>query len=262
MWILEKLVSEWWGILTISVIALAVWLLLSAVFYKVFFKRFYDIVLSGIAIIVLSPILIILIVVGAIKMKGNPFFTQLRPGRKNKKTGQEKIFRLIKFRTMTSEKDENGNLLPDEKRLTKYGKILRSTSLDELPELFNIFVGHMSIVGPRPQLVRDMIFMNDEQRNRHNKRPGLTGLAQVNGRNNITWEQKFEYDLEYIKKISLFKDIRIILLTVLKVFKRSDIARDGMETDIDFGDWLMGEGKIKKNQYDSKQAEAKELLNA
>ena len=236
MWILEKLVSEWWGILILCIVAVCLLLVLSALLYRQFFKRFYDLLLSGIAIIVLSPILIILIVVGAIKMKGNPFFTQLRPGRKNKKTGQEKIFRLIKFRTMTCEKDENGELLPDEKRLTKYGKLLRSTSLDELPELFNIFIGHMSIVGPRPQLVRDMVFMSDEQRTRHNIKPGLTGLAQVNGRNNITWEEKFEYDLEYIKKISLWKDVKIILLTVLKVFKRSDIARDGMETDIDFGD--------------------------
>jgi lipopolysaccharide/colanic/teichoic acid biosynthesis glycosyltransferase len=201
MGVLEKLVTQWWGILILCVFAVCLLLVLSALLYRQFFKRFYDLVLSGIAIIVLSPILIILIVVGAIKMKGNPFFTQLRPGRKNKKTGKEKIFRLIKFRTMTCEKDENGNLLPDEKRLTKYGKLLRSTSLDELPELFNIFIGHMSIVGPRPQLVRDMVFMSDEQRTRHNIKPGLTGLAQVNGRNNITWEEKFEYDLEYIKKI-------------------------------------------------------------
>lgn len=260
MGVLEKLVSEWWGILILCVFAVCLLLVLSALLYRQFFKRFYDLVLSGIAIIVLSPILIILIVVGAIKMKGNPFFTQLRPGRKNKKTGKEKIFRLIKFRTMTCEKDENGELLPDEKRLTKYGKLLRSTSLDELPELFNIFIGHMSIVGPRPQLVRDMVFMSDEQRTRHNIKPGLTGLAQVNGRNNITWEEKFEYDLEYIKKISLWKDIKIILLTVLKVFKRSDIARDGMETDIDFGDWLIKKGDINQEEFNKKQEDAKILI--
>lgn len=260
MGVLEKLVSERWGILILCVFAVCLLLVLSALLYRQFFKRFYDLVLSGIAIIVLSPILIILIVVGAIKMKGNPFFTQLRPGRKNKKTGKEKIFRLIKFRTMTCEKDENGELLPDEKRLTKYGKILRSTSLDELPELFNIFIGHMSIVGPRPQLVRDMVFMSDEQRTRHNIKPGLTGLAQVNGRNNITWEEKFEYDLEYIKKISLWKDIKIILLTVLKVFKRSDIARDGMETDIDFGDWLIKKGDINQEEFNKKQEDAKILI--
>ena len=146
----EKLISEWWGITIIVVVALVVWVLLSALLYRPFFKRFYDVVLSGLAIIVLSPVLLILIVLGTIKMKGNPFFTQMRPGKINKRTGKEKIFKLIKFRTMTCEKDENGNLLPDEKRLTKYGKILRSTSLDELPELFNIFIGDMSIVGPRP----------------------------------------------------------------------------------------------------------------
>ena len=161
---------------------------------------------------------------------------------------------------MTCEKDENGNLLPDEKRLTKYGRVLRSTSLDELPELFNIFVGHMSIVGPRPQLVRDMVFMSEEQRARHSVRPGLTGLAQVNGRNNITWEQKFLWDLKYIQKISLWKDLAVIFGTVLKVLKRSDVERDGTVSDIDFGDWLLQEGKITQEFYQEKQSEAKELV--
>ncbi len=254
------LTANWWGIVLIVVVALAVWVLLSVLLYRPFFKRFYDIVLSGLAILVLSPILIILVILGAIKMKGNPFFTQLRPGKINKRTGKEKIFKLIKFRTMTCEKDENGNLLPDEKRLTKYGRILRSTSLDELPELFNIFVGHMSIVGPRPQLVRDMVFMSEEQRARHSVRPGLTGLAQVNGRNNITWEQKFLWDLRYIEKISLWKDLAVIFGTVLKVLKRSDIERDGTVSDIDFGDWLLQEGKITQEFYKVKQSEAKEIL--
>ena len=256
----EKLVSEWWGITAIVVVALAVWILLSALLYRPFFKRFYDVVLSGLALIVLSPILLILIVLGAIKMKGNPFFTQLRPGKINKKTGQERIFKLIKFRTMTCEKDENGNLLPDEKRLTKYGRILRGTSLDELPELINIFIGNMSIVGPRPQLVRDMVFMSEGQRRRHNVRPGLTGLAQVSGRNNITWEQKFAFDLTYIEKITLWKDIKIILQTVLKVLKHSDVEREGTVSDIDFGDWLLQNGTIEKNEYDEKQALAKAML--
>ena len=250
----EKLVDSWWGITTIVIVALLVWVLLSALFYRVFFKRFYDILLSGIAIVVLSPILLILMLVGWIKMKGNPFFTQRRPGKK------EKIFKLIKFRTMTNEKDENGNLLPDEVRLNKYGRMLRSTSLDELPELFNIFIGNMSIVGPRPQLVRDMVFMNEEQRKRHRVRPGLTGLAQVSGRNNITWEEKFEYDLKYLEKISLWKDLKIIFATALKVVKRSDVEREGTVSDIDFGDWLLQKGEVAQEEYDEKQAEAKKLL--
>ena len=220
---LTTLTAEWWGILIICVLALAVWLLLSALLYRVFFKRFYDIVLSGLALLVLSPILLILIVLGAIKMKGNPFFTQLRPGKINKKTGKEKIFKLIKFRTMTNAKDENGNLLPDDKRLTRYGKILRSTSLDELPELINIFIGNMSIVGPRPLLVKYLPYYTEEERHRHDVRPGLTGLAQVNGRNAISWEEKFFYDIKYVNNVKLFFDISIIFLTVFKVLKRSDI---------------------------------------
>lgn len=247
-----NLTSEWWGIVIICVVAIALLILISALLYKPFFKRLYDVILSGLAILVLSPILLILIVLGAIKMKGNPFFTQLRPGKINKRTGKEKIFKLVKFRTMTCEKDENGNLLPDEKRLTKYGRILRSTSLDELPELFNIFVGHMSIVGPRPLLVRDMVFMDENIRKRHSVYPGLTGLAQVNGRNNISWEEKFDLDLKYIEKISFFNDIKIIILTTLKVLKRSDIAREGTVSDIDYGDWLLQNGKITQTAFDDK----------
>ena len=215
-----------------------------------------DFTLSLCALIVLSPVLLVLTILGAVKMKGNPFFTQLRPGK------DEKIFKLIKFRSMTCEKDKDGNLLPDEQRLTRYGKILRSTSLDELPELINILKGDMSIVGPRPQLVRDMVFMTDEQRRRHSVRPGLTGLAQVNGRNNVTWEQKFEYDLHYINsKITFVKDMKIILQTAEKVLKRSDTVREGTVSDMDFGDWLMKEGKVDQETYDAKQAEAKDLLN-
>lgn len=228
--------------------------------YARFFKRGIDFLLSLIALLVLSPILLILIIIGAIAMKGNPFFTQMRPGLIGK-DGREKIFKLIKFRTMSNAKDANGNLLPDDVRLNTYGKFLRSTSLDELPELFNILVGDMAIVGPRPQLVRDMTFMTPEQRRRHSVRPGLTGLAQVNGRNNITWEQKFEYDLQYIDNgITFIGDVKIILMTVGKVLKRSDTVREGTESDMDFGDWLMMEGKVDKETYDAKQEEAKELL--
>ena len=229
--------------------------------YAKFFKRAIDIVLSFIALTVLSPVLLILIIVGAIAMKGNPFFTQLRPGKISRKTGKEKIFRLIKFRTMSNAKDKDGNLLPDEKRLNKYGKILRSTSLDELPELINIFIGNMSIIGPRPQLVRDMVFMSEEQRMRHTVRPGLSGLAQVNGRNNITWEEKFEWDAKYIEKITFFGDVKLIFKTVIKVFKRDNTVRDGTASDIDFGDWLIAEGRIDADYYEEKQKEAKELMN-
>ena len=242
---------EWWHILLIAVGSLLLLLILSIVFYRQFFKRFYDIVLSGLALIVLSPLLIILMITGAIAMGGNPFFTQKRPGKKDK-NGKERIFKLIKFRTMSNKKDASGNLLPDDQRLNKYGKFLRSTSLDELPELLNIFIGDMSVIGPRPQLVKDMVFMSEEQRHRHDVRPGLSGLAQVNGRNNITWEQKFEYDLEYISKISLLGDIGLILKTIFKVFKRADTVREGTESDIDFGDWLLKEGKIDQTEYKRK----------
>ena len=228
--------------------------------YAKFFKRMFDFLLSLIALLVLSPVLLILTLIGAIAMRGNPFFTQLRPGKINKKTGKEKIFKLIKFRTMSNAKDKEGNLLPDDKRLNKYGKFLRSTSLDELPELFNILIGDMSIVGPRPQLVRDMVFMTDEQRLRHTVTPGLTGLAQVSGRNNITWEQKFEYDLEYIKKITLWGDIKILFLTVAKVFKREDTVREGTVSDMDFGDWLLQNDLVEESEYNEKQIEAKEIL--
>lgn len=228
--------------------------------YAKFFKRIIDFTLSLIALLILSPILLILAIIGAIAMRGNPFFVQLRPGKVNKKTGKEKIFKLIKFRTMSNAKDKEGNLLSDDVRLNKYGNMLRKTSLDELPELLNILIGDMSIVGPRPQLVRDMVFMTQEQRARHSIRPGLTGLAQVSGRNNITWEEKFDFDLEYMKKITLFGDIKIIFRTVGKVFKGSDVVREGTVSDMDFGDWLLSEGKVDKETYEAKQAEAKDIL--
>lgn len=229
----EKLTTEWWGITLIVVAAVVVWVLLSALLYRRFFKRFYDVLLSGVALVVLSPILIVLTIVGALKMKGNPFFTQQRPG-KIGKDGKEKIFRLIKFRTMTCERDAEGNLLPDEQRLTRYGKILRSTSLDELPELVNVFLGEMSLVGPRPLLVKYLPLYNEEQRHRHDVRPGLTGYAQVHGRNAISWEEKFKLDVEYTRKISLFGDIKILFETVLKVFRREGISSDTSATMEEF----------------------------
>lgn len=228
--------------------------------YAKYFKRVIDFTLSLIALIILSPVLLVLIIVGAVAMKGNPFFLQARPGKKDK-NGKEKIFRLIKLRTMSNAKDKEDNLLPDDQRLGKYGAWLRSTSLDELPELVNIVLGQLAVCGPRPFLVRDVTFMSEEQRRRHDVRPGLTGLAQVNGRNNITWEQKIEYDLEYIDSgITFIGDVKIILQTVGKVLKRSDTVREGTVSDMDFGDWLLQEGKVTKAEYDEKQREAKQLL--
>ena len=228
--------------------------------YAKCFKRLMDFTLSLMALLFLLPILVILAIIGAITMQGNPFFTQQRPGRIDKKTGKEKIFKLIKFRTMSNAKDKDGNLLPDAVRLNKYGQMLRKTSLDELPELLNIIKGDMSIVGPRPQLVRDMVFMSDEQRKRHLVRPGLTGLAQISGRNNITWEEKFDFDLKYMEKITFLGDVKIIFGTVSKVFAADDVVREGTVSDMDFGDWLLQEGKIDQNFYDEKQYEAKEIL--
>ena len=214
--------------------------------YRKYIKRILDFTLSLIALIVLSPILLITAILVKIKLGSPIIFKQQRPGK------NEKIFTLYKFRTMTDKKDEEGNLLPDEQRLTKFGKILRSTSIDELPELINILKGDMSIVGPRPQLIKDMIFMTTEQRKRHTVRPGLTGLAQVNGRNNLTWEEKINYDLKYINKITFFEDCKIILKTIIKVFKREDIETEGMETAEDLCDYLLRTNKISEEEYDKK----------
>lgn len=193
------------------------------------FKRIIDFTLSLIALVVLSPILLILAIIGAIAMKGNPFFVQPRPGKKDK-NGKEKIFKLIKFRTMSNQKDKNGNLLPDDVRLNKYGKFLRSTSLDELPELLNILKGDMAIVGPRPLLVKYLPLYTEQQRRRHDVRPGLTGLAQINGRNATTWEERFEHDVEYIRNVTFAGDMKILLETVKIVFKREGISSGTAET--------------------------------
>lgn len=201
--------------------------------YRYFFKRFFDFFLSLIALFVLLPIFIILTVVGAIAMDGNPFFIQQRPG-KIGKNGKEKIFDLIKFRTMSNKRDKDGNLLPDEQRLNGYGKFLRSTSLDELPELLNILKGDMSIVGPRPLLVRYLDRYSPRQRRRHEVRPGLTGLAQVSGRNAISWEERFELDIKYIENITLIGDIKILFATVKAVLKRDGISSETSATMEEF----------------------------
>ncbi|MBQ2945385.1 MAG: sugar transferase [Clostridia bacterium] len=201
--------------------------------YAKFFKRFFDLLLSVIAFAALSPFFLILTVIGAIVMKGNPFFLQARPGKKDK-NGKEKIFKLIKFRTMSNAKDEHGDLLPDDKRLTKYGSWLRSTSLDELPELLNIIVGHLSICGPRPLLVAYLPRYTEEQRRRHDVRPGLTGYAQAYGRNSITWEEKFEKDVYYVDHLSFLLDVKIIFKTVSVVLKREGISSETSATMEEF----------------------------
>ena len=202
--------------------------------YAKFFKRVIDFTLSFIALVVLSPILLILTIVGAIAMGGNPFFTQLRPGKIDKKTGEERIFRLVKFRTMSNKKDKDGNLLSDDKRLNKYGRILRSTSLDELPELWNILKGDMSIVGPRPLLVKYLPRYNSEQRHRHDVRPGLTGYAQAHGRNAVSWEDKFAMDVWYTKNVTFKVDVKIVWDTVMTVLKRDGINSETSATMEEF----------------------------
>ena len=202
--------------------------------YEHYIKRPIDFILAMVAFIVLLPLFIILAITGMIAMNGNPFYIQKRPGCIDKHTGNEKIFSLIKFRTMSNAKDADGNLLSDEERLNTYGKLLRSTSLDELPELINIIKGDMAIVGPRPLLVRYLSRYSEEQRHRHDVRPGLTGYAQVHGRNGISWEEKFRLDVEYVRKVTFMKDLKIILKTVIKVLKKEGISSDTSDTMEEF----------------------------
>lgn len=224
-------------------------------FYEKYIKRLFDIVCSLLAIIVFGWLYAIIAVLVKMKLGSPVLFTQPRPGK------DEKIFKMYKFRSMTDERDENGALLPDEARLTKYGKWLRSTSLDELPEAFNILNGTMSVIGPRPQLVKDLVFMTPEQRMRHTAKPGLSGLAQVNGRNDISWEDKLSWDLKYIENITFIGDIKIIFATVGKAFiKHEGITEGDMATAEDFGDYLLSRGRVGKEEYDLKQAEAEEKL--
>lgn len=197
----------------------------NASFYETYIKRALDILLSGTALLILWPVLLVTAILVRTKLGSPVIFCQARPGK------NEKIFKLYKFRSMTDARDENGDLLPDEIRLTKFGKLLRSTSLDELPELWNILRGDMSIVGPRPLLVSYLPYYTEEEKHRHDVRPGLTGLAQVNGRNNLTWEQKFAYDLEYVRHVSLANDVKILFMTVVKVFARADIQADTQATE-------------------------------
>ena len=222
--------------------------------YARYIKRILDVLLSGCALVVLTPVLLIVAVLVRTKLGSPIIFCQERPGK------DEKIFKMYKFRSMTDARDENGLLLPDEVRLTRLGRILRSTSLDELPELWNILKGDMSIVGPRPLLVKYLPLYNEEQRLRHTVMPGLTGLAQVSGRNAISWEDKLATDLRYIRRITFLGDVKIVLLTVKKVFCREDISADGMDTAEDLGDYLLRTAQVSEEAYQELQAESKALL--
>ena len=231
--------------------------------YQKFFKRMIDFLLSLIALVILSPLMLVLIIIGAVQMGGNPFFTQPRPGK------NEKIFKLIKFRSMTNKKDENGNLLPDSQRITWFGKFLRKTSLDELPQLFNILKGDMSIIGPRPRLVKDMLFYDEEIYPYYISRPGLTGPTQAFGRNKNTWEDVFAKDIEYVKKITFLLDLKILFCTFFSVFKDTGESHSNTEEEKDsntknqeyyYPDYVLRIGKITKQQYDLGLKIANEII--
>lgn len=230
-------------------------------FYELCIKRLVDVICSLFAIFIFGWLYIVVAILVRVKLGTPVLFKQPRPGKINQETGREKIFYMYKFRSMSDEKDENGNLLPDGMRIGRFGKILRATSLDELPEVFNILKGDMSIIGPRPQLVKDMVFMTEEERMRHIVKPGLSGLAQVNGRNSIKWEDKLALDLKYIEEISFIGDLKIIFHTIVKaLLKQEGITMDGIDTALDYGDYLLKEGKVSCEEYGRKQEEAKELL--
>ena len=222
--------------------------------YRIIGKRLLDIVLSTAGLIFLSPVMIVIYVIVAIRLGGPVIFSQVRPGKNGK------LFRLYKFRTMADLRDQKGNLLPDDMRMTDFGRKLRSTSLDELPELFNILKGDMSLVGPRPFLVTDIVFYTERELFRKSVLPGLTGLAQISGRNNINWEQKFEYDFKYIRNMGLFEDLRILYRTFFKVAEKSDIATDGMETAERYGVWLMKQGRLNVQEHEKGLAKAEMLI--
>ena len=227
--------------------------------YRAFIKRPLDVVFSALALFILSPVLGAIALLVRLRLGSPVLFLQLRPGRKDA-AGRETLFTICKFRSMTDKRDENGKLLCDEARLTRLGRFLRKTSLDELPELWNILKGDMSVIGPRPQLVRDMVFMTQEQRKRHDVRPGLSGLAQINGRNDIQWEDKLEYDLRYVRRMTFVEDFRIFLVTIGKVFKAESVTFEDMATAEDFGDYLRRSGKITDAEYRLRQQEALTIL--
>ena len=228
-------------------------------FYEKYIKRLLDIICALLAILVFCWLYAIIALVVRVKIGSPVLFKQPRPGIADPKTGKERIFNMYKFRTMTNERGADGELLPDAQRLTKTGLWLRKTSLDELPEAFSILKGDMSVIGPRPQLVRDMVFMTDSQRMRHTAKPGLSGLAQIRGRNAITWEEKLEWDLKYIKKVSFIGDLKLVLATAKSFFLNRNM-HENVVIALDYGDALLENGQITKEQYDERQAYAKELL--
>lgn len=230
-------------------------------FYEKYIKRLLDIICALLAIVVFCWLYAIIAIVVRIKMGSPVLFKQPRPGLIDPKTGKERIFDMYKFRSMTDARDSKGNLLPDDQRLPKFGAWLRNSSLDELPEAFNILKGDMSVIGPRPQLVRDMVFMSDEQRMRHTAKPGLSGLAQVNGRNAVSWEEKLDWDLKYIKRITFLGDLKIVFDTVkVALIKHEGITDGENATALDYGDTLLKENKVTKEKYDALQTRARNIL--
>ena len=230
-------------------------------FYEKYIKRIFDIICSVLAITVFWWLYVIIAILVRIKLGSPILFTQYRPGIIDQRTGKEKIFKLYKFRTMIDKRDSNGELLPDNLRMTKFGAWLRSTSLDELPEVISILKGDMSVIGPRPQLVRDMVFMSNKQRMRHTVKPGLSGLAQIMGRNAISWDKKLKYDLHYLKHISFKNDLYILLNTVIKAFlKKEGITEEGKVTSSDYGDYLLSNNRISREEYDKMHRKAERIL--
>lgn len=248
---------EWYWILLIVLGSITLLLLVISVFYYPFFKRVCDIACALSVFVFLWPLYLVMAILVKTKLGSPVYFKQVRPGKNGK------LFTMYKFRSMSDKKDENGKLLPDGERLTKFGKWLRRTSLDEMPEAINILKGDMSVIGPRPLLVKDYVFFDDEIMKRQSVKPGLSGLAQINGRNNISWEEKFEKDLIYIQKISFWKDISIVFKSFFKAFvKKDDIDRDGFDTDEDYGDYLLRTNKVQKKQYDDAIAKSNKLIEA
>ena len=231
-------------------------------FYEKYVKRALDVICALLTVVLFFWLYLLIAILVRIKLGAPIIFKQPRPGIMDPKTGRERIFYMYKFRTMTDERDEGGALLPDEKRLTKFGKMLRATSLDELPELFNVLRGDMTLVGPRPQLVRDMVFMTERQRMRHTAKPGMSGLAQIKGRNSVAWDDKLEWDLKYIEKVSFWGDLKIVFITIRMLLLREDAGEEFCGTDItdDYGDVLLAEGRVSREQYDLLQAKAKEMI--